>query len=81
MLPSSLAVALSLLWEQEAMSPAPTRVAVAVCPEPGAAASAAATQATSTAKAIEASSETGFFIPIHPSLSGRRKSVPPPPVT
>src|SRR5215211_1026882 len=47
-LPSSWAVASSLLWVQLAVSPAPTSVTVTVCPKIGTAISTAAAHASST---------------------------------
>src|ERR671920_1461462 len=47
-LPSSCAVASSLLWVQLAISPAPTRVTGVVCPKTGTATTTAATHANTT---------------------------------
>jgi hypothetical protein len=52
-LSNSLAVALSLFWEQLAMSPAPTSVTGSVCPTLGTAVSATAMHASSTANTIK----------------------------
>ena len=75
MLPMSFAVAVSWVYLQLAISPAPTNVTVAACATRGAPASNAAVHENITPKAIEANSRPDFLTIV--SLSQGRNATSP----